>query len=128
MEKHVTNLEISKKLKELGVKQKSGFWWSEWTKKHGDVYTLLYGGGGTREEFSHRTEKVYSAFLASELGELLPDNLSVKRNAKDFYTCRLSFIDESHDEFGKTMPDAMGKMLIYLLENNLLSLDGKVKE
>jgi len=61
-EKHVTSLKLSKKLKELGVKQESEFYWDSKRKK-------LYFG---KKEWFEKVDYIYSAPLSSELDEILP--------------------------------------------------------
>lgn len=65
LENQVVSLELAKKLKELGVKQKSLFWW--W-----------YSGKWWRVTLSenNRPDPQYSAFTVAELGELLPSGFS----------------------------------------------------
>ncbi len=63
LEQQVSNLELSKRLKELGVKQESHFWWVR-TAPNGEFY-LRYK---LPTEFMQLTE--YSAFTVAELGSL----------------------------------------------------------
>ena len=78
-----------------------------------------------------------SAFLSSELGEMLPRDVAsfkdVGRNGHTLkgWNCRLysyktnsdiSF--DSHTVWGKTEADARAKLLIYLIENSLLDVKG----
>lgn len=115
LEHQVCNLEISKRLKELGVKQESLFYWGhnqenfrhciiwskEWLVDSG--ITLLWGG--------------FSAFTVAELGKIIIPNYKklekcekfVPQNDKDFVRCLFS-------------ADYYGKVLIYLLENKLITL------
>lgn len=77
MEKHVTSLELSKRLKELGVHQKSLFW---------HELNNIDGGIGTGEMVYSKDMSVpvyysygyISSFLASELGEMLPRYIADK--------------------------------------------------
>lgn len=131
IESHVINLELSKRLKELGVKQHSYFKWEE--RESG--YTELFHSKGT--SIAH---KYYSAFLASELGEMLqPIILSrrtdnylylkfMKNNAQDTDIAWLCSYISDHEQLpeiyshSKTEADARAKMLIYLIENKLIEL------
>lgn len=126
LEQQVTSLEISKKLKELGVKQESLYGWGrdeeiqEYSLKE---YQRWWNGGYIF---------LYSAFTVAELGEMLPKyivkgNLSleleiIRSSVWRFYYGRTAdmivFIAGNDD----TEADARGKMLIYLLENNLITL------
>jgi hypothetical protein len=139
LEEQVCSLELAKTLKELGVKQESAFWWVE-----GD---LVYRGewGGPSDDASKRMEQkeldeymhaLFSAFTVAELGELLPmtvygefDALVVEKAIRHW------FVYYSTDRSGNpskwrgrliqtadTEVDACAKMLIYLIENILLTL------
>lgn len=166
LEQQVTSLEISKRLKELGVKQESLFWWIkgkiEWgyegdwevseskdwfihdakpnsfdfKSKKGDEYEKM-----SDEEFvlwnerdrkfrEEQADHVCSAFTVAELGEMLPEiiqsdgmqfDLEISKYGKYWYVKYLNHNAGSlvyMEVF--TEADARGKMLIYLLENNLL--------
>lgn len=131
LEDQVTSLELSKKLKELGVKQESLFHWV----KNGAVW-YLYDTPNFSENSYHRNEveerlgtsdDFVSAFTVTELGEMLQlDKVSdgkiiVERGAasKDWYVSIES--DGGGVMFvSDTEADARAKMLIYLLENKLI--------
>ena len=129
LEQQVTTLAISKRLKELGVKQESLFY----SDKHGDRALYRY----TYEQIM----PVYiSAFTVAEIGEILPENIRANRGNKkksirgvdfEFYQQGKHSIGYSHREYDSeedlfdpieitTEADARGKMLIYLLENNFI--------
>ena len=75
MNKHVVNKELSKKLKELGVEQKSIFEWDVDIK--GEHFLTLYG----RTKLSyHRSKPSYSAFRASELAAFHPDDMIMNKS------------------------------------------------
>lgn len=155
LESQVTSLELSKELKELGVKQDSLFYWEScpmkkelwvisstewhdsWTGEWGDCHLL-------------ERQENYSAFTPAELGELLPPSLDTKKDEPfNFYrlyitTCHI-FINEKlqkifvvnykcdsayawegtncrdlgKNQYDPNLANAMAKMLIYLIENNL---------
>lgn len=130
LEQQVTSLEISKKLKELGIKQKSLFSYCQHIDNPdgGEFFQLELS-----EDDCDLSVDGVSAFTAAELGEILPAMIN---NQKDFlyvwkddadrwrvdYTQwgmqKMAYMIEKED----TLANAMGKMLIYLLENNLLTL------
>lgn len=121
LEEQVVSLELAKKMKEFGVKQKSCFYWDE-----GD-------GIADRLEYSPGTPllELVSAFTVAELGEMLPASVndSVINTFKDGSTGNWYFwysdskgvakitVDNAHTE-----ADARAKALIYLIENKLIEL------
>ena len=136
LEEQVISLELSKKLKELGVPQDGFYIW--WKPKERE-----------REfELSPKKQQIYwkntdnefiewcSAYTVAELGEMLPDHL-LDDNEDWPYTLRLEkgdnewlvyyseidrgLIGETIHHLG-SLADAMAHMLIYLLENNLIEV------
>lgn len=67
---------------------------------------------------------VYSAFTVAELGKLLPCNHLTFYILENQCLCTYKLTMDSNpvDVFGKTEADVRGKMLIYLLENKLITL------
>lgn len=126
LEDQVVSLELAKKLKELGVKQESLFHWTE-THIPYIEWVVKYNPQGLFQTLS--------AFTVAELGEMLPnivqtgDTLSQpvtgKSNNKPGYGC--SLIDANRVTThslhqAETEADARAKMLIYLIENNLITI------
>lgn len=117
LEHQVCSLDLSKRLKESGVKQWSYFHW--------------FGGSteGTSWISNRASDSPYicSAFSTSELGEMLPNQVGDYwlRIGKPGTGLQWSIWYElqSYIEVIFTEPteaDARAKMLIYLLENNLI--------
>lgn len=118
LDQQVVSLELAQKLKGLGVKQESLFKWIFIIKR---PYELVY--------LPVEIKKSFSAFTLAELGEMLPSNYQSYRKGGDgLYTCEFDLeLWEIEPEFAKridadTEADARAKMLIYLLENNLITL------
>ena len=131
MNTKVTSLALSKRLKELGVKQESMFYWNILNGK-----PELEGGRAIYETDGKRFGKEvisYSAFLAEELGELLPDMIDkdndlywfiIERYNKKFKKWVLSY----KGLWGKrlkvvvseSLSEGMALMVIYLKEQNLI--------
>ncbi len=151
IEQHVTSLEISKKLKELGVKQESVFtYWATEIEEDGLTWWYVFEKeprkGKRMRELCDK--QPISAFLASELGELLlgfpyPATYETMFFEGGFVYFKISFTRHYGGRYPKTRmelqrklseielrmleerdtlteADARGKMLIYLLENKLL--------
>jgi hypothetical protein len=117
LEKQVCSLDLAKRLKELGVKQESLFYWEGLQV---DVEKMRWRINKANK--NHNSAK-YSAFTIAELGEMLPDQVSSWRTGIE-WIC-------SHDELaetGQAVPeqrtsteaDARAKMVCYLVENGLL--------
>jgi len=133
LESQVVSLELSKKLKDLGVKQHSLFKWNfKFDEKGKAVYTeLIYFP-------IDAIEKDIAAFTVAELGEMLPRGLLSSKGMKNLYVVYqnnnswvehwnhrgldLDFRDLYSITQSHTEADARAKMLIYLIENNLITL------
>lgn len=144
LENQVCNFELSKRLKELRVKQESLFWWVDDGKEYPEV---RYQKPGDTTGL-----KLYSAFTVAEMGEMLPSVIDLgNRTGKEMYWLQLHkygekpfwerpiwgiYYETPPDKDGvtdripdptieaDTEADARAKMLIhliYLLENNLIS-------
>ncbi len=114
----VTNLELSKKLKELGVKQ-------------GGLFSYIYYKGMTCDGFELKQtgwkmeeQEFISAFTISELLELLPYWLDISKSHDKDYMCRVfeKNTDTNHHSFDENPCNALAKMLIHLIENKLLEI------
>lgn len=120
LEKQVVSLDLSKKLKELGVKQESLFWWNRPTKKlaYADKKSILMNVWAETAW--------YSAFTVAELGEMLPkEYISGKAGSVltlPFYCKEVRQEQVKEIMRADTEADARAKMLIYLLENKLIQL------
>lgn len=140
LQKQVTSREISQRIAELGVKQESLFYWykdavdiDEWQYTLGirDEQRLCligydFANVSGREDFFNKVQgndDFYSAFTVAELGEMLPRSVSTKPNTSvsSRWECWVH-TDELKVQYGETEADARGKMLIYLLENKLITL------
>lgn len=128
LENQVCSLELSKRLKELGVKQNSLFIWISIIKTGFDFIKL-------RESFEPDSEGIgaynYAAYTTAELGEMLPISIwCIKKHKPIFLHCEpanrichwlVRYGNEFYEE-EITEANARAKMLVYLLENNLLEL------
>jgi hypothetical protein len=127
---HLTNPELSQKLKELGVPQESEFYWSEEGKliykKERDV--LVRHLGAAIEKY------LYSAFLASELLEMMPTyqgchlvaTAEYRRGWISFYEAD-SMCDDDFPARPKRQTNeanARAELLIYLIQQGLVSFNG----
>ncbi len=121
LEEQVCNLELSKRLKELGVKQESLFWWCIEPEafKNRDWYI-----GDTND-------RKFSAFTVAELGDLLPPDTPSDKDA-----CWMQVSEDGGETHwdnvndgegvpeptiirGGTEADMRAKMLIHLIKSGL---------
>jgi hypothetical protein len=126
LETQVVSLELAKRLRELGVKQESYFYWSESTID------------GVHNQVNHMEPTTmlphwYSAHTVAELGQFLPNYVSLNEmdGNRYFYSCKQ---DEEWEvgydspqgslglQFAEGEADARAKLLIYLIENKLITL------
>jgi hypothetical protein len=149
VESQVCSLELSKRLKELGVKQESLFYYQNQPFNDGtndiaivikEIISTNNGNSITNtysvDEFD---EPIYSAFTVAELGEMLTDNFATwldnEKLYRNYFFHEIKVNDEYLIEYrindkpslspctkDKKEADARGKMLIYLLENKLMEL------
>lgn len=126
LEDQVCSLEFAKRLKELGVKQNSYFYWStpwprgsQWLDEKNSDYRLV--------EASNPDS--CSAFTVAELGEMLPNYKTWKwefgkghRNT-GWHGDRVDSCGIDYELFSqktaRTEAEARAKMLIYLIEQGL---------
>jgi hypothetical protein len=113
LEQQVCSLELSKKLKELGVKQESLFYYRI-LAEHEDGYRIVFG-----EPVVCAEEWKYSAFTVAELGDMLKGSDLPYFNYGTGWQLPI-FSNKSIYHRPKTEADARAKMLVYLLENNLI--------
>lgn len=135
LENQVSSLELSKRLKALGVKQDGYFQW---------CYGADVDPGNEEEAISKRWEldkhdgalgmfSLYdscSAFTCSELGEMLPNDFLSGRDGNEFVCCfnqnEERDVDQKFEDcFLDTWEDdrevnARAKMLIHLIESGLV--------
>lgn len=139
LEKQVTSLGLSKKLKELGVKQESMFFhFATEIEEDGLAWWNVLG----KEPRKGKKVRQYldsvgrcsscSAFTVAELGEMLPPEVTIENEPSWLVTGKgISFVwgvgyrkinefGMTHRQDANTEADARAKMLIYLLENKLI--------
>ena len=118
LEQQVTSLEISSRLKELGVNQNSLFaWWKKICSLGEEHFELEVGATKSISDSRVKSsEKVCSAFTASELGEMFP-HIGIMESRTVGGGWRYDFGDQQAI-YGETEADARGKMLIYLLKTH----------
>ncbi len=127
LEDQIVSLELAKKLKELGVKQKSIFYWIEkrisvympYYKKYPKQFILLHTEART---ISQNSMKKYSAPTSTELAEMLPFDTSIVKLPFVGKMWGIVHIKSEHTEKGEKLADALAEMLIYLVENKLMEI------
>jgi len=138
----VTSLQISKRLRGLGVKQESEFYWREIDDCYGlrnELNYTNYGdqitkcsalGHDTHNHSIEGTVKYYSAFLAEELGEMLPEMIEyneekfwlvIKKYENDWQVFYNNSKEQNiHWTDSHTLTNSMALMLEYLITNKLI--------
>ncbi len=136
LEEQVCSLELAKKLKELGVKQlDNSLWaWAEVAQHEKDEHgRLKWKYEIVANDFQADLEFV-AAFSVAELGEFIRQaNLAdlIFTTDGSTYEWRVWLADAASDDFPftfepsfveKSEADARAKMLVYLLESNLVQV------
>ncbi len=120
LEEQVCSLGLSEKLKELGVKQESAFYWETSDDKLPILVT-------TNEAFTNDELEYFSAFTVSELGEMLPFQVRGDLLIFDVWNDQwLYYYGDCDDKnYSSTEADARANCLIYLLEQGIIKPGGK---
>lgn len=124
IKKQVVSLSLAKRLKELGVKQESLFWYeqvkvaglNQWEKD----YQLGFNNNSAPY---HNGERIVSTFTVAELGELLPSDHWTQKAQEGGWKTKETISMHSAIApmfFEDTEAEARAKILIYLLESNIL--------
>ena len=117
LEDQVVSLELAKKLKELGVKQESLFYYLP--MYDGTHHILFY------RELTHSINYYISAFTVAELGEMLPDYIELTK-VKNIHLATIYSEDNGTENnvsvIDDTEANSRAKMLIYLIEQGLYKL------
>lgn len=116
LQKQVTSLELSKRLKELGVKQESICYWHHTRPFDSAPVSWMLKGTSASEEYEGDLH--ISAFTVAELGEMLPNGVLSGKTEQGVWTCWMNI--SSGKEYADTEAEARGFMLAYLLENKLI--------
>lgn len=125
LKEQVTNLELSKTLKELGVKQESLFYWwyngqSFYIGKRNESWSGLDNMPSPLKFEKLKKDEIYSAFTVSELGKKLPPHFNSYRGDFGKWFCYSdSNVIKAETQEADTEANARGKMLQYLIENNI---------
>lgn len=153
LEQQVTSLELSKRLKKLGVKQESAFWWVQQVDevhipRHLPKYVPVDSWVVIDRQGAHGQESI-SAFTVAELGEILPATITRQEEyiePYDFTSQRLGdgwicFYQTIHgfrslngDEglvSARTEADARARMVAYLIDSAILTvsqINGEVEK
>ena len=141
LQDQVSSLELSKRLKELGVKQESFWCWVEDERKSTE-FPAGWILENTQSIKSINIVDFYSAFTVAELGEMLPEELRKDNVHLSLLIQKIHIGNKKFPDYGKwgvcylnmpsssnvlhsevdTEADARAKMLIYLIENKLVDV------
>lgn len=123
LEDQVTSLEISKKLKELGVKQESEFYWVVTLTTE---YHLSWYPNGELPKALQQRNDCYSAFTVAELGVLLPAYIprAMERRGTDGCTR----FGDMYTKFHKAPTDLFHTWFDPLKSSHNHSQEGKLSE
>lgn len=144
LEKQVSSFALSKRLKELGVKQESAFCWFEYkwpnnpstwpgNKKPQNEWRLSFGPpAGLYEDGVWKYGKKVAAFTVAELGEMLPPDTPSEKgfcwtmDSEDGDTWHYERADEMgidfepHSERADNEAEARALMLAHLIEKGIV--------
>lgn len=119
LEKQVCSLKQAKILKELGIEQKSLFYW-----KQNEIQTVVTESKMKEwiAKYLPTINDYYSAFTASELGQMLPEYFESHSGPMDenWYCGILEGGEDEYFAMENTQAEAMAAMLIHLLKNGNL--------
>jgi len=123
LEDQVISLELGKKLKELGVKQESLWYWyicKDETLACFNVPALISHKNIKQPELAGGS--YYSAFTVAELGEMLPLAYLEQYKGELYHLVhyKTNTLTFDHQESDKLEANARAKMLVYLIKNKFM--------
>lgn len=120
LEEQVTRVDISIKLRDLGVKQFESYF--NWIRRSPtDSYTLA----GSTWKTGDKDGRI-DCFTVAELGKIIPGDVKIERYPEGkvwniYWTNGKKEPDfRSHILWDKSMANALGKMLIWIIEEKLI--------
>lgn len=130
----VASLELSKRLKELGAKQESAFYFETIVNEEGDKSVTNLRFGKFYDDTANKKHVSYiAAFTVAELGLMIPwrvygYNVQWQKLENDF---DISYFVESHDERSdynmnvsdKNEANCRAEFLIHLIENEIVKTE-----
>lgn len=128
LENQVCSLELSKRLKELGVKQDSLWYWSKPMDINNDFTgdELVIESQLWLEYIEMESAIVYSAFTVAELGNLLPPTSYsyLGSNLSEWVATQFPDSPTSVNKclFDNKESDARAKLLIHLIEKGIVKV------
>lgn len=128
LEQQVSNKELSVRLRDLGVKQESLFYWTR-PPESDDIYVCWYWENMSTASGETVDWEQISAFTVAELGEMLWTafekagwDLLYKAYGEVFDFKGTQRIGDLGIVNLMRKPDMAAKMLIYLIENKLITI------
>ena len=128
LEDQVVSLDLAKKLKELGVKQESEFYWAIIATMGGKEPRIFFGYPPEEMPNEDGVSCEATAFTVAELGEMLPISYQTCKTATKkwlaFQSVDFKGACENKDfmeTLSATEADARAKMLIHLIEQKLVT-------
>lgn len=130
LEDQVCSLELANRLKELGVKQKSLFYWDTFKNLNGEhelkyIIPRTHIAAGYSNFYTLDNYYDVSAFTVGELGEMFPAGVfpATSKDDTGWYMQVINPIQKWKEMYPcKNEADARAKMLIHLLENKLMEI------
>ena len=131
LKNQVVSLELAQKLKELGVKQESLFFWNIWHGQMDDFLWQIHYGQPVKRGDGVLSEETYSAYTVAELLERLPASTCLVKKTDIKMKQEVRYYAETFDFHPTISPDlhdknpanALAKLLIQLYENKLINHD-----
>jgi len=134
LEDQVCSLDLARKLKKLGVKQNSAFWWEQVKIAGKNVWSKEWKLSFNNYSMPYDNSHITSAFTVAELGAMLPVQVETGEGLTGIQSELLQLTKGSFPDGNlwqvmyydvifmnaKTEADARAKMLIYLIEKNLI--------
>lgn len=128
LEQQVVSLELAQKMKELGFKQESLFYWNLWNGQGDDFLFQIHYNKPVLRGDGVLPKETCSAYTVAELGEFLDKATSTPLikayiEVMDFNPMLMEAIPLAQHMLNLAQqPDIAAKMLIYLVENKLITI------